>query len=64
MTPTIIRKSADRKTIIKAQRISYYDPENYFIVQSTAFAGQCVERFETLAEAEAFFMKITSQDLS
>jgi len=58
MTPTIIRRSADRKTIITTQR------GNYFIVQSAAVAGQCVERFDTLEEAEAFFVEITLEDLS
>ena len=56
MTPTVIRRSADRKTIIQ----KVWD---FYIVQSIATIGQCVERFDTLAEAEALFMEITLEDL-
>jgi len=57
MTPTTIRVSADRKTLIKTMW-------DFFIVQSIATVEPCAERFDTLEEAEAFFMEITLEDLS
>ena len=57
MTPTTIRVSADRKTLI----MTMWD---FFIVQSIATVESCVERFDTLEEAEALFMEITLEDLS
>ena len=63
MTFKTIRISSDRQTLIKGLVSLSTGAAEFYVVQSIATVEPCAERFDTLEEAEAFFMEITLEDL-